>query len=93
MANRRNWRRVLTEAAAILRRDGWVQGEYGDERGRCAVGAIRAVGAPDQAQLSALRHLRQSIPAKFGRSIVSWNDADGRTKGHVIRGLKKAAKS
>lgn len=90
---------VLREAAQILMRDGWIQGQEQNERGeKCAVGAIVAASF-DDAGIRAT-HLFVSWLAKQGYGAASargiliamgWNDAPERTAEDVILALKQCA--
>lgn len=82
---------VLREAAAIIERDGWCQGDYRDGKKRCAVGAIADARPPDWPD-RLFDAVDSAIEAVVGTAILpDWNDAPGRTKDEVIAALLSAA--
>jgi hypothetical protein len=91
------WQEVLLKAAGILERDGWIQGNYGDEsRGYCTMGAMRAAstvvpihtwdGLPAE-YVEACNKLNETLPF----NISYWNDHQDRTKEEVVSTLRKVA--
>lgn len=103
MAKTKTVAEILNKAADGLERYGWTQRVYGKARGpKCIMGAIifaEQGRMPGQSELLGLaekvseakKFLLTLIPGnKY--SIVQWNDKKGRTKGQVIRLLRRAAK-
>lgn len=88
-----NW--VLREAASVLRKRGWTQFGLREGRQCCAMGAILAVGAGSDETETAIRRLMRHVGG-LGvptGSVTLWNDAPGRTRAQVIRGLLAAARA
>lgn len=99
-------RRLLLEADELIGEYGWRQGTSGNRKiGFCAVGALREVGQTwlsrhvfdDSRRIkAAFRLLNDCIGTsnnRFGpRSIVSWNDTQGRTKDEVRALLQTVAR-
>ena len=84
----------LKEAQALLRRDGWQQGQWGpvppEECGsRCVAGALQAVaGGPMRLDLEVRYHLQRTIlldcpPGDDMLYLTAWNDTPGRTEAEV----------
>ena len=86
---------VLREAAAILERDGWEQGTYGDESGpNCIRGAInRAAGCKSTVSVNEeIAHPAYvAITRHIHCGLELWNDAPGRTQAEVVKALLRAA--
>ncbi len=81
---------VLDRAAALIERDGWVQGDYGwSGVGWCASGAIREAARPVtlKVHVSAGSALRAAI----GPGIERWNDDPDRTQADVLAVLREIA--
>ena len=99
-ATARGPRTVYADAADIIRKKGWCQGEYhkkGD--GYCILGAIaKAYGVSDNELTDNLHFiwltsdLLRVIGSDFEGIENEWNDEPGRTKGQVIAALMKADK-
>lgn len=87
---------VLVQAKQILVQQGWCQGQYTDNKGRCCMSeAIQRVHNPDpkHSWLSEEDGTSQahSFLYKFLRgSIAKWNDTDGRTQEEVLSKLDEA---
>lgn len=96
---------ALRRAAYVLDLHGWVQGAYGNHRGFCAVGALRAAcwgtyhygpsqpaWSPrrDELYKSALDWLR-TLPEIGERSVADWNDDPSQDADTVTATLRRAA--
>lgn len=80
---------VLDQAADILERDGWTQGEWGfTGQPHCIDGGLIAAANTDADYSGALEaiavHLRTT-------HLLAWNDADGRTADEVLAALRDTA--
>lgn len=88
---------VLREAARILMRDGWTQGEVGTPGGtKCAVGAIKAACGVhlydwSDTAVAAADLLQNWVDPRGSYRVADWNDAPERTAEDVILALKRAA--
>jgi hypothetical protein len=84
----------LRQARALVER-GWMQGDYADADCECfcALGAIQMAvcGEPDNDFSLRTRPLEQLFQQALGvKSIVNWNDANGRTQAEVLAAFDKA---
>jgi hypothetical protein len=71
----------------VIKKYGWVQGHFGSiAKGFCMLGALTHVYPSHSKRYSAISCVEDVIDL----SIVSWNDAPGRTKRQVLAALKKA---
>ena len=84
-------KQVLLHAASMIKRKGWIQGEFKNARGVCVIGAIQEaawdLNATDRTRAVVLRRLRK-VTADY---IAEWNDDPLRTKREVLAALRKAA--
>lgn len=81
---------ALLNAADVLRRDGWCQGESRDPQGRhCALGALMEAGSVTAVMRGGVR-LKRSLGLE-DTSVAFWNDRPERTKEQVIEALERAA--
>ena len=81
---------VLSEAAELIRRHGWVQRKSGSiGEGFCLIGAVINVTRDKHQCFLANEAL---IRASGTISIVTWNDTEGRTKEEVLELLERAAR-
>lgn len=79
---------ILTQAAELIRRHGWVQRKYGSHgEGYCIIGAIIAVPKHGSG-FSAIEALREELG---DQSVMQWNDHPDRTQEEVLELLEKAA--
>jgi hypothetical protein len=94
----RSGRRLLSDAADAIERNGWTQGEtISSTGGVCALGAIGLAAAelPDRDArcwaivVTAKRILRNALHGP----IAEWNDAPRRTKDEVVAKLREVAQS
>jgi hypothetical protein len=83
---------VLDDAADLLEREGWIQGDlwrrdsYG---GRCALGAICDAALDNRnVRVAAAR----AVLGGSSTYLVDWNDTPGRTKQEVLDAFRAAAK-
>ena len=89
----------LRAAADVLERDGWTQGDYVTECGRCVMGAIAAAlgGSYGETSVPYENHGRRYLALREIRNSVGtydldlWNDTHGRTAAEVIAALRAAA--
>lgn len=90
---------VLTKAADLLEKEGWIQGKFtkyaidplsGNEEclGRCAVGAIYDITCVHPLREKAKAALKQRI---YYSDIPHWNDNTTRTKEEVISTFREVA--
>lgn len=93
---------LLRKGAEEIKRRGWVRDWFGDDPNKpatcrvCAIGGLRAAmtGDPfiskieDPLYIEAREFL---IRATATRSVVNWNDANGRTEEEVLRLFSRAA--
>lgn len=91
---------VFRKAAAVLERDGWVQGDFHHpQHGHCALGALEIAlwGRPyslslnDPAEMDDLRRVRDLLGTHVGDFVTDWNDGTGRTQGDVVKALLQVA--
>lgn len=83
---------ILNEAADLIEKFGWIQGNYGaEECGYCALGAILAVDFDDDYSIHSFNNYIQDNHPDMNLGAVEWNDTPGRTKEEVISTLRKAA--
>jgi len=83
---------ILNDAADIIDRDGWVQGELSiPGQGRCTLDAIAASGDGfgDPAVYLAVAALNGYLGSI---RLAAWNDAPGRTHAEVVSALRGAAR-
>lgn len=94
-------RDVLHRAADLLGEYQWLQGEWrrdddaGYPIGYCVAGAIYR-SSTDFGNGKSSPHFeaaRDALHDNVGRSIVSWNNAPGRTKAEVVACLREAAEA
>lgn len=82
---------TLRAGRNIIDRLGWRQGPYNLGGGRrCAQDALIVVSAPDNDKIDASDALLAQAIALGVRSVVTWNDAPGRTKEDVLALYDKA---
>lgn len=80
-------KQILTQAAELIRRHGWVQRKFGsDGGGFCLIGAL--IHASPSRYEDAYARVSQELGE---RSLISWNDAEGRTQEEVLELLERAA--
>lgn len=85
---------ALEAAADYIETHGWTQGASIDGLGRvCASGAINRGGECKAVVHNALREylIESDAIGYYTGSIMTWNDAPGRTQQDVTDGLRKAA--
>src|ERR1700734_325160 len=88
---------ILARAAEVIKRDGWCQGTYHNEKGNhCAIGAmLQAMKELGGAFTTPVNRVRARIHFCSVNSIVCvpvWNDKLERTKEEVIAALEVAAR-
>ncbi len=86
----------LRKAADLIERDGWCQGSYQNETGRCLVGALDWVANEVRDQWPRpnyeARWLVIDMLGVYGVGLeVGWNDTPGRTADEVTEILRAAA--
>lgn len=82
------WRSILLEAANIIERYGWHQGDFGSKGlGFCALGAIKEASKDGTGMSTAMFRASRYV----GGYIDSWNDHVWRTKEEVVAALRGAA--
>lgn len=87
----------LREAARLLEQGHWIQGYDFDGHGcMCAFGAVRRAVGDDLASCSTQTRDRASNAGRafyrvIGADIVTYNDAEGRTKNQMIRAMQTVA--
>lgn len=73
------------DAADILQKRGWTQGESVNDKGECCVVGALMLANSNWAMYQPLKHVTNS------KCIVNWNDAKNRTRQQVIDALRDAA--
>ncbi|OII61170.1 hypothetical protein BJP40_06485 [Streptomyces sp. CC53] len=104
MSNQEEIRNILREAARIIERDGWHQGDFFRDDPKtgpvCALGALRraiASSASGEAVSGKLYCEAAGLVEKAASEVIprvvlpAWNDAPERTAEDVILALKRAA--
>ena len=90
MSKEQSLKDTLVEARSLIQRCGWAQGSYaayGEGKqviGYCALGAICATHASPEIRHIAIMRLSEQTIQYNGSDIVSYNDAEGRTKEEVL---------
>jgi hypothetical protein len=89
------WRQILLDAADLIEEKGWIQGTfYKRGEGYCIFGALTKVASKHDNSQSHLRAAQHQLQRhKSRRSIMRWNDADGRSKEEVLTALRTVALS
>ena len=90
------WRKVLLDAADLIERDGWCQGQLRRGQQHCAIGAIEAVDLPGAgisfAAIEAINKLARGVShTSFLACIPEWNDATHMTSEEVIHTMRMVA--
>lgn len=79
----------LRAAADLLRREGWIKGDFRNKDGRCLAGAINDVCRP---QMGASRRAYQALEDVIDTDFYGdWNDSPSRTLDEVLDALELAA--
>lgn len=89
--------KILDQAATVLERDGWIQGDPGDaHRGRCLNEALFQASEelvrdwrPGE-RAYPLRDARKALKHNFGQAIPRWNDHTAESIEDVLLALKQA---
>lgn len=90
MSKEQSLKDTLVEARSLIQNVGWAQGSYaayGEGKqviGYCALGAICATHASPEIRHIAIMRLSEQTIQYNGSDIVSYNDAEGRTKEEVL---------
>lgn len=81
-------KKILADAAALIRENGWVQEKYGSlGEGYCLVGAVIAASGGTGRYHVAYRVLTDEV-----ENPLTWNDTKGRTQEEVLELLGRAAR-
>lgn len=81
--------RVLTDASAILRTDGWTQGSFGRRTGpHCLFGAVDIATGDDSGLYVLVAGVVSDVIGTENR--LDWNDAPGRTIDEVLWAIEAA---
>jgi hypothetical protein len=86
---------TLRAAADLIRREGWTQARFFDERTgcRCIAGALRECTDSTQWMYAVEALARQVGVPPWPTSIYNWNDDPDRTVDEVIAALEAAAQA
>lgn len=99
MSKEQSLKDTLVEARSLIQDVGWTQGTYATYAegnkviGYCALGALSATHAGPEIRHDAIMRLSKQTVQYNGSDIVSYNDAEGRTKEEVLAVFDQAIES
>lgn len=81
---------ILNDAADILERDGWCQGEFHSAEGaHCALGAISEAYMSFDYRRELYGATKSLLAERIGTPwIATWNDHGDRTKEQVVKAMR-----
>lgn len=98
MANKRKAAQILRNAAKLIEKVGWHQGSYKSYASSavCALGAInqtlRGRATSEYSSTPDENLAKEALKKVVGCNLPAWNDAYGRTREDVLRGLRETAR-
>ena len=88
--------KIILAAADLIRKHGWVRGEYWSARGLCTMGAlywaIKGVMEPVDGDHPAIQRVMRHLGLEYPDHIIMWNDTRCRDQAQAIAMLETAAR-